>query len=140
MEATRNNTRKEIQVLFQHQGHRSVLKCKRSNLLENVQKTLLDLGGLPHSSSSEPAADTEVHMLQSNRKAAVRRKPADMYKSYYLLQRYVEEWSTFVNVDSIEQVKTRDTLTVEKTVGLLTKPPETSTEPKVASYSQSSCM
>ena len=124
--SSRSSSRKEMQFLFQHQGHRGILKCERSKILENVRETLHDLGGLPHSSSTSASA-IEVHTLQSNRKAAVLRKQAECgNKSYYLLQRYVEEWKTFINVDSLEQLKNRDTLTVAETV----VPSQKSAEPE----------
>lgn len=42
-----------------------------------------------------------------------------------LLQRYVKEWEAFVNVDNIDQVKNRDTLTVARvpTLPNVTAPP-----------------
>ena len=105
--------KKEIEILFQYQGHRSIVKCKRSKILENIEKSLVDLVGLPQSSAS-PETAIKVHTLQSSRR--VRGKPAG--KKYYLLQRYVKDWSAFINVDSIEQVRNRDTLTIARTVAL----------------------
>ena len=108
--------KKEIEILFEYQGHRSILKCKRSKILENIEKSLVDLqlgGLLPQSSASPEPTAIKVHTLQSSRR--VRGKPG---KKYYLLQRYVKDWSAFINVDSIEQVRNRDTLTIAQTVVL----------------------
>ena len=112
MTDTSRTKEKEIEILFEYQGHRSILKCKRSKILESIEKSLVDLVGLPQSSAS-PVTAVKVHTLQSSRR--VRGKPG---KKYYLLQRYVKDWSAFINVDSLEQVRNRDTLTIAQTVAL----------------------
>lgn len=108
-DTSRTKETKEIEILFEYQGHR---KCKRSKILESIEKSLVDLVGLPQSSAS-PVTAVKVHTLQSSRR--VRGKPG---KKYYLLQRYVKDWSAFINVDSLEQVRNRDTLTIAQTVAL----------------------
>ena len=116
---------KDLKVLFEYQGHRSILKCKRSKILEDIGKGLADLTHIgldPQTSASESVI--EVHTLQSRRRVLGKPKPG---VKCYLLQRYVKDWKTFINIDSIEQIKNLDTLTVQHvTDGLSTgKSPQT---------------
>lgn len=112
MTATSGTKKKDIEVLFEYQGHGTILKCKRSKLLESVENTMVEIVGLPQSSASSET-DIKVHTLQSSRR--VRGKAGN---KYYLLQRYVKEWSTFINVDDVMQVRNRDTLTIAQTAVL----------------------
>ena len=83
----------EIEVLFEYQGHRSVIKSKRSQLLDKITQNLICVGGLPQSSTSAQSDMAEVHTLQSSRQARGKER------NYYLLQRYVKDWKTYINVD-----------------------------------------
>ena len=108
-----------MEVLFQYQGHRCTLKCKRSVMREKVEEALITLqAGLP-GSSAQSASRIEVHTLQSIRKPATKKKHKDENKSIYLLQRYVSGWKVFVNVDNAAQIRNRDviTVTVAQSVG-----------------------
>ena len=99
-----------MEVLLEYQGIRSILNCKRSKIVESIQNNLAELVVLRTSASNSAL---EVHTLQSRRKV---RGKSKLGTKYCLLQRYVKEWNTFINVDSIEQVKNRDILTIAPTV------------------------
>ena len=101
-----------LSLLFEYEGMRAILNCKRSKIAKNIESNLAELAALPQTSASESAL--EVHTLQSIR--TVRGKSKSSGIKYYLLQRYVKEWNTFINVDSMEQIKNRDILTVVQTV------------------------
>ena len=116
-----------MEVLFEYQGLRSIVKCKRSKILESIGSELSEeiSATLPHTSALESAV--EVHTLQSSRRARVKRggrRPKPGIR-YYLLQRYVKDWKAFINVDNTDQLKNRDTLTVVELVdeGVSTLPP-----------------
>ena len=99
---------KEVEVLFEYQGHRSVVKCKRSRLLEYLERDLSQFVGLsPQTALMKPSMQdrASVYTLQSMRKGGGGKRPA---RTTYLLQRHVKDWETFVNVDNIDQVKNRD--------------------------------
>lgn len=89
----------EIEVLFELQESRNIIKSKRSKLLEKITENAISITG---------QSDVQVHTLQSSRKAGSRGKQ----KKPYLLQRYINEWKAYVNCDSIDQVKNRDWLTI----------------------------
>jgi len=61
---------KDVTVLFEYQGHRCALKCKRSGLQDKVEEVLISLqASLPGSSTqSAVSRRIEVHTLQSTRK------------------------------------------------------------------------
>ena len=96
-------------MLFEYQGIRTILHCKRSKIAEKIENNLAELAVLPQTSTSAAESALEVHTLHSIR--IVRGKPKSGTK-YYLLQHYVKEWNTFINVDNTEQIKNRDVLTV----------------------------
>lgn len=89
---------KEIEVLFEWRDNRSIIKAKQSELLDRITEIFATFSG----------QDAQIHTLQSNRQ--VTGKVTKQGK--YLLQRFVHNWSTYVNVDSINQVKNRDILTI----------------------------
>ena len=91
---------KEIEVLFEWQGNRSIINAKQSELLDRITEIFATFSG----------QNVQIDTLQSSRKVTGG-KFAKQGK-YLLLQRYVDNWKTYVNVDSIHQVKNRDTLTV----------------------------
>ena len=104
-----------MEVLFEYQGHRSVVKCKHSRLLEYLERDLSQFVGLsPQTALMKPSMQdrASVYTLQSMRKGGGGKRPA---RTTYLLQRHVKDWETFVNVDNIDQVKNRDRLTVVQT-------------------------
>ena len=80
-------------LLFEYEGMRAILNCKRSKIAKNIESNLAELAALPQTSASESAL--EVHTLQSIR--TVRGKSKSSGIKYYLLQRYVKEWNTFIN-------------------------------------------
>lgn len=86
----------EIEVLFEWREHRSIIKSKRSQLLDKVTDNFICLAG---------QSDVQVHTLKSSRQARGKEKK-------YLLQRYVQEWKAYINLDTIEQVKNRDCVTI----------------------------
>jgi len=102
-----------MEVLFEYQRIWTILNCKQSKIAENIENNLAELAALPQTSASESAL--EVHMLQSFR--TVRRK-SKLGRTKYLLQHFMKEWNTFINVDSMEQIKNWDTSTVVPTGGL----------------------
>ena len=103
-----------MEVLFQYQGRRCALKCKRSVMLDKVQEALISFqASIPGSSSQSASCTIEVHTLQSLRKpGSTKNKKRGENRSIYLLQRYMADWKFFVNVDNIPQVKNRDVITV----------------------------
>ena len=113
----------EIEVLFEWQEYRNIIKSKRSQLLDKITENLACVAG---------QSDVQVHTLQSSRKGTPRGKQK---KSQYLLQRYINDWKTHVNVDSIDQVKNRDCLTImakpSSATELLSSQNETAAKPKV---------
>ena len=98
-----------MEVLFEYQGIRTILRCKRSKIAEKIENNLAELAVLPQTSASAAESALEVHTLHSIR--IVRGKPKSGTK-YYLLQRHVKEWNAFINIDNTEQIKNRDILTV----------------------------
>ena len=90
---------KEIEVLFEWQGNRSIINAKQSELLDRITEIFATFSG----------QNVQIDTLQSSRKVTGG-KFAKQGK--HLLQRYVDNWKTYVNVDSIHQVKNRDTLTI----------------------------
>lgn len=111
-----------MEILFEFQGNRSIINCRKSKILSSIEDSLAEL--VPQTSASESLAGVEVHTLQSSRHSGKLRGKLGT-NHYYLLQRYVKEWEAFVNVDNIDQVKNRDTLTVARvpTLPNVTAPP-----------------
>jgi len=92
--------KEEMEVLFEYHGIRTILNCKRSKIAENIENNLAELAALPQTSATESAL--EIHTLQSIRTVRGKSKSGG---TKYLLQRFVKEWNTFINVDSMEQIK-----------------------------------
>ena len=78
----------------------SVISAKRPELLDRINKIF-------QPSLNRTHADCRIHTLQSSRLATAKQP-----KGKYLMQRYVESWKTYVNVDNIQQIGNRDTLTI----------------------------
>lgn len=93
----------EIEVLFHWQNHRIAIKSKRSELLERITEIFVSFSG---------KEDAQIHTLQSSRKAKGKQRK-------YLLQHYVTSWKAYINVDSIDQVKDRDNLTITQPSAVL---------------------
>ena len=92
-----------IEVLFHWQDHRSVIKSKRSELLDRITEIFVSFSG---------KEDVQIHTLQSSRTAKGKQRK-------YLLQHYVTSWKAYINVDSIDQVKDRDNLTITQPSAVL---------------------
>ena len=115
-----------MEVLFDHewQEYRSIIKSKRSEMLDRITETFVSFSG---------KRDIQIHTLQSNRKAKGKQGKC-------LLQRYVNNWKAYINVDNIDlsQVKNRDSLTITQPSAPLsnssTDPSPSQNTTKVHSY------
>ena len=79
----------------------TTIRSRRSNILLKVAEELKMLSG----------ADIVVLTISSRNRQA---RSGTLGSQYYLLQRWMDTWDTYVNVDSIEQLQDRDKLTVCK--------------------------
>lgn len=118
----------ELEILFEWQAYRSIIISKRSQLLERLTEVLASFSG---------KREIQIHTLQTSR------KPSKGKQGIFLLQRYVSNWKTYVNVDSIDQVKNRDSLTIITQPSVLstlsdssTESPASQSKTKVRAYSQ----
>jgi len=108
-------TEKEMEIVFEYQGSRLDIKCKRSVMKSKIEDALIGLqASLPGPSSSQanlvqPTA-LEVHTLQSIKKVSKKRLNN---KCLYFIQRCVPDWKGYINV---AQIKNKDVVTVVKYV------------------------
>jgi len=79
----------------------TTIRSRRSSILLKVAEELKMLSG----------ADIVVLTISSRNRLA---RSGTLGSQYYLLQRWMDTWDTYVNVDSIEQLQDRDKLTVCK--------------------------
>jgi hypothetical protein len=79
----------EIEVLFEYERSKTMLKCTRSEIKGNIQAKLETLGHYPKAASSSEASDDN-----------------------FILQKFSKKWDTFVDVDSLDSVVTGDRLSV----------------------------
>ena len=56
-----------MEALFQYQGIRTVLHCKRSKIAEKIENNLAELAVLPQTSASAAESALEVHTLHQGR-------------------------------------------------------------------------
>ena len=81
-----------IEVLFEY---KAIIQSKVTKICRQVERHLSDNIGLN---------DPRVFTLSSKGRSTI--------TDYYLLQRWMSSWKTFVNVDSSEQLKNMDRITV----------------------------
>ena len=111
----------EMEVLFQWKNYRSIIKSKQSELLDRITEIFVSFSG-----RRDPGRDVQIYTLQSSRKAKGKH---DKNSVQYLLQRYVNNWKAYINVDSIDQVKDRDNLTITESSAVRTDfDPDSSTQ------------
>ena len=116
--ASKRTTEKEIEIVFEYQGNRLEVKCKRSVMKSKIEDALISiqtsLSG-PSSAQANLAQPTalEVHTLQSIKKVSRKRLNN---KRLYFVQRYISDWKGYINVDSTAQIKNKDVVTVVKAV------------------------
>jgi len=90
----------ELEVLFKWQEYKNISRSKQSQLLDKITENVISI-------FSPKSEVLQVHTLQSSRQAASRGK-----QKKYLLQCYINDWKTYVNVDSLDQAKNCDYLTI----------------------------
>ena len=84
-----------IEVLFEYKEYKAIIQSKVTKICRQVERHLSDNIGLN---------DPRVFTLSSKGRSTI--------TDYYLLQRWMSSWKTFVNVDSSEQLKNMDRITV----------------------------
>ena len=75
----------EIEVLFEYEGSKTMLTCKRSEIKKNIYAKLESLG---HNLKTPSTSDN------------------------FILQKYSKKWDTFVDVDAVDSVITGDRLSI----------------------------
>lgn len=105
-----------IEVLLEFKGNRTIICCEHSRIPEKVEQQISQVLG-------EESPDVFV-LGSSGRRSTT--------TPYYLLQRWVTKWKSYINVDSLEQIKSEDRITV-----VLANKAESV---EVCSYSDDACM
>ena len=87
----------KLEILFEFKESRSIICCERPEISDEVELKMSRILGV----DTRP----RVFVLASR---------ARRYTTapYYLLQRWVEKWKCYINVDSLEQIKSEDRLSV----------------------------
>ena len=86
----------KIEVFFEFNESRTIICCERSRISETVELQISHILGVD---------SPKVFFLTSNGRRSTT-------TPYYLLQRWVNKWKSFIKVDSLEQVKNEDRLSV----------------------------
>ena len=89
----------EISFGFEYKKSCTMITSTRPTILPKIREELRILTG----------ADNEVLTIASRNRRA---KCGTLGNKYCLLQRWMESWNMYVNIDSLDQVKSRDKLTV----------------------------
>ena len=93
----------EIQVLFEFKEYRCILRTAKPRLSREVEHHLRRVFGFvqPYVLSSCPSAELTDGITSSTSRS-----------SPFYLQRYNAQFSTFINVDSVEEIMEGDRITV----------------------------
>ena len=90
----------KIEVLFEFKEIRTIICCERVRIPEQVEQQISRIAGIE---------SPKVFVLASRGRKSTTTQ-------YYLLQRWVNKWKSYINVDSLEQLRNEDRLSVRATV------------------------